>query len=199
MTENRKKQADESGRRRGDHKTVFNTSTLTRRSTENVIATNSCKTERRPRDHFQVETITTKSPSSGLSCLDSTHCITMARGSEANCSSTVEQHRTRQRTWGNDQEVRREKCQASRIQTSTDQSLQLESDVDGLKSRILQDWWTWIEAGTGTLTVLSVSGLTPGRAENQVIQRNCAAGSVTDPETDALPPADYNRNVRREL
>ena len=137
--------------------------TVSRRNAENVIAVRSCQSKQRPCGQIQVETNTTKPPSVGSSCMDSTHCVRMATRSEANCSSTVEQHHLKQRTWTNDKVTRRENDnQASRIQTRADQSLQSETDGDGLKSRILQeqsaqsDWWTLIEAGTATWTLLSV-------------------------------------------
>ena len=70
-------------------------------------------TETRPRDHFQVETITTEAPSAGFSCWDLSHCVTMAMGSEANCSSTMDHHHFSQRIWSNDQAILWENNQAS--------------------------------------------------------------------------------------
>ena len=68
-------------RARESQRTKFSASTVSRRNTE-----------KRLRDHFQLETITTKSPSAGLTCLNLTHRVQMAMRSEVKCSSTVEQH-----------------------------------------------------------------------------------------------------------
>ena len=124
----------------------------------NVIAASRAT---RPRDYFQV--------SAGCSCLDLTRCVTMAMGSEANCSSTVEQHHLKQGMWRNDQEIMTRANEASKIRDEHDVTCQVADvrrpivadvrsqrfDGDRLRSRILQawsaqsDWWTPLNAGTG--------------------------------------------------
>ena len=79
--------------------------------------------EKRPRDHFQDEMITTKSPSAGFSCVDLAHCVTMAMRTEANWSSTVVQHHL-ERSREQQQEIWRENHLSSRIQTFVTQPLQ---------------------------------------------------------------------------
>ena len=124
-------------------------------------------TTQRHRDHFQVETITSKSSSAVSSCLDATHCVTKAMGSATKCSSSLEQHHLSQR------------CAAS---------LQSESGGGGLLSRTLReqsaqsDWLTLIEAGTGTWTVLfNRLTLSVACKKTWLNNENCAGDSVMDP------------------